>query len=119
MSPIVTICSVCGGLIPAGEAVRGRHRECNLATERTRNHQRQRTEVHQKVINTARWRQVRDRARARDNNECQHAGHDYCAGRLEVHHITKVTADSALAFDLDNLITLCQHHHSLLERGIA
>jgi 5-methylcytosine-specific restriction endonuclease McrA len=115
----MVICTKCNGLVPAGEAVRGRCRECHLSGERTRSNRRQRTEVHQKVINTARWRKVRDRARARDDNECQHAGRDYCAGRLEVHHIVKVNADSDLAFDLDNLITLCQHHHSLLERGIV
>ena len=39
----------------------------------------------------------------------------YCAGRLEVHHITKVEADSDLAFDLDNLVTLCQRHHKAME----
>jgi hypothetical protein len=38
-----------------------------------------------------------------------------CAGRLEVHHLVKVEADSDLAFDLDNVITLCQRHHKGME----
>jgi 5-methylcytosine-specific restriction endonuclease McrA len=119
MTPVVTICTACGQFIPAGEAVRGRHRECHLQAERVRNNQRQRTEVHQRVINTSRWRHVRDRVRARDGNECQHAGHGYCAGRLEVHHVRKVTADLEGAFDPDNCVLLCQAHHKQLERSAA
>jgi 5-methylcytosine-specific restriction endonuclease McrA len=113
VSPVAIICSKCGGLVDQAEAVRGAHRECHLAAERTRNSRRKRTEVHQRVMNTSRWRRVRDQARARDGG-CVHAdGH--CAGRLEVHHLVKVEADSDLAFDLDNLVTLCQRHHKGME----
>ncbi len=118
MSPIVTICSACGQFIAAGESVRGKHRECHLAAERTRNNHRQRTEVHQRVINTSKWRKVRDHVRARDGHECQHADGS-CYGRLEVHHLRKVTADLEGAFDPDNCVLLCQGHHKQLERSAA
>lgn len=113
MSPVAVICTKCGGLVPQAEAIRGAHPECHRQAERTRNSRRQRTEVHQKVMNTSRWRRVRDQARQRDGG-CVHAD-GYCAGRLEVHHITPVEADSDLAFDLDNVITLCQRHHKAME----
>lgn len=47
---------------------------------------------------------------ARDNHECQECD-GYCRGPLQAHH--RIPLSRGGANSLDNLITLCQYHHSL------
>jgi 5-methylcytosine-specific restriction protein A len=65
------------------------------------------------VIRSARWKVVRLAAKRRDGFKCV----DYGAhGRLEVHHVKRVKDAPELAFDLDNLKTLCVVCHSRITR---
>lgn len=72
----------------------------------------------QKFYNTYAWRKLRKLALARDNFECV-----WCRAEgkvsnrfnadLEVDHIEEVEDRPDLALDLDNLRTLCMHHHNV------
>ena len=66
--------------------------------------------------NQAVWRRARRRALERDNYQCQYPG---CARRyrLEVHHRRPLDAGGD-AYALDNLLTLCRHHHILVEQQL-
>jgi len=64
----------------------------------------------------AKMKEVKNIVRARDNWTCQHCGDRNHKGRgsriiLDVHHIVSLAEDSSLAYDLDNLITLCRSCH--------
>lgn len=64
-------------------------------------------------LSSAEWRDLRDRARARDGNRCTVArllGGD-CRGVLHVHHIIPRSERPDLARSLDNLGTACASHH--------
>jgi 5-methylcytosine-specific restriction endonuclease McrA len=113
VSPVAIICSGCGGLVDQREAVRGRHAECARAGDRAR--QRTRDPEYTSLMNSAAWRRVRDRVRARDV-DCVFRGDGYCSGRREVHHRTKAVLDPESALDEDNLILVCRGHHSRLEK---
>ena len=58
---------------------------------------------------TAQWRMLREAARERDDNRCTVARllGGYCHGTLHVHHIDR----AGDLLDLDNLGTVCAHHH--------
>jgi 5-methylcytosine-specific restriction endonuclease McrA len=113
MSPVALICSACGQLVAQQEAVRGRHPECQRAGERAR--QRVRDPGYTRLMNSAAWRRVRDRVRARDG-DCVFRQDGYCSGRREVHHLTKATLDAESALDETNLVLVCRAHHSRLEQ---
>lgn len=77
---------------------------------------------HERIKNDPRWKRVRLEALDRDDHACV-----ICGGTegLEVDHITPL-ADAldpehfeALAFDLDNLQTLCKTHHIEKEKNTA
>lgn len=46
----------------------------------------------------------------RDNRKCK-INNNECNGKLEVHHIFNWRDYPELRYDLNNLITLCHHHH--------
>jgi hypothetical protein len=102
-------------MIPRSTAVKDRCPPCARESERVRNRARVRSSTYTQVLNTSAWRRVRARAVRRDEG-CVHAGAD-CSGRIEVHHLVPVTAGGE-PFELDNLITLCQHHHAQHEAAI-
>lgn len=62
------------------------------------------------------WRRQREKARERDNNECQNCGREE---GLHVHHIVPFVSfdDYREANKLQNLITLCASCHHRLEWG--
>lgn len=62
------------------------------------------------------WRRQREKARERDDNECQECGSD---DQLQVHHIVPYESfnDYEKANRLQNLITLCVSCHHKLEWG--
>lgn len=62
------------------------------------------------------WARQREKARERDNHECQHCGSE---DQLQVHHITPFESfdDYQEANELSNLITLCVSCHHRVEWG--
>lgn len=62
-----------------------------------------------KIVRDRRWPALRLATKRRDNFQCVKCGG---AGRLEVDHIKPVRDAPELAFDLDNLQTLCVRCHS-------
>lgn len=62
------------------------------------------------------WQQLRAQAILRDDRRCSIArliGGE-CHPTLHVHHVEAV-ADGGAPLDLDNVITVCQTHHPMLE----
>ena len=66
------------------------------------------------VMDSYRWRKVRAAARRRDGG-CLLRDDGRCQGRIEVHHIQRVTQGGE-PYALSNLATLCRRHHSERER---
>ncbi len=73
-----------------------------------------------KLRTCRRWDKVRREAYERDHYLCR-----VCLAQgvlndqgLEAHHITPLREDTELAYDLDNIITLCTAHHKLAEAGV-
>ena len=79
------------------------------------------TDMAYKIRNSRKWHKTRDEALARDNHLCVACRLSdnpfYNAYRLEVHHIIRVKDAPNLAYDLNNCITLCQHHHRQAHNG--
>ena len=71
---------------------------------------------HQAIKNDPRFRRARKAALLRDGYECQSCG---TRENLTVHHKVKARTAPDLAFDVDNLITLCRSCHGRLERFAA
>lgn len=73
----------------------------------------------EKLRNTYRWRDKREKIRERDHYLCRwcltHGRLTY--NSLEVHHIVPIEVNPDLALDDDNLITLCSICHEKAERG--
>lgn len=69
------------------------------------------------LYDTLRWRELRARALARDGNRCVVARllGGTCSGVLHVHHIEPVEENPSLAWELDNLATVCAGHHRTWE----
>ncbi len=61
------------------------------------------------VLKTRRWQALRLKAKRRDGFQCVACG---ARGRLEVDHIKSVRTHPELAFDLNNLQTLCSSCHT-------
>ncbi|MCD7860109.1 MAG: HNH endonuclease [Firmicutes bacterium] len=66
-----------------------------------------------------RWDQTRQAAYARDHFLCRvcFAQGILQSEGLEAHHITPLREDAELAYDLDNIITLCTAHHKAADAG--
>lgn len=68
------------------------------------------------VYNTPAWRAARASALARDGHRCS-AGRllgGACSELLHVHHLIPVRAGGA-PYNPDNLLTLCDRHHPVVE----
>ena len=116
--PLVRICSGCARRFPPAELTRGRCINCSRAYERDRSRVRSEHDPYRGVIGTSRWQRARAAAKRRDGNACVFSDHGGCSGRVELHHVQKIRNGGA-AFDLDNLVTVCRGHHSLVEtRGV-
>lgn len=71
-----------------------------------------------KYRNTVRWNYARKQALERDLYCCRMCldKDNYIEReRLEVHHIIPLYKNHTMAYDIDNLITLCNRHHRLVE----
>lgn len=121
--PQATICSHCRKLIPDGQLEA--HRRAHTAA-RTR--QRKATEPWRRIYSTQAWQRAREKTKKRDGHQCRAISNGCrCTGTtvLQVDHTTPLRdlynqASSWPAFVLaatqpDTLITVCPHHHSLLE----
>lgn len=60
----------------------------------------------------ANWRIVHKETLIRDEYKCRINNHE-CEGKLEVHHILNWINHPELRYVLNNLITLCHHHHPI------
>jgi len=85
--------------------------------QRERGQQRRATSPQASIESTTTWQRIRTLARRRDNG-CTQAHHGDCRGRLEVHHLQAISRGGD-PYDLNNITTLCQHHHRTLERTKA
>lgn len=70
------------------------------------------------------WKRMREQVKQRDRYLCQACYNNfsgtlskYNTEDLSVHHIRPLRTDFELRLDPENLITLCQYHHELAERG--
>lgn len=75
---------------------------------------------HTKLRTCRKWDKVRKRVNERDHYMCR-----VCFARgaintvgLETHHIIPLVDDADLAYEDDNLITLCVEHHKAADRGL-
>lgn len=71
------------------------------------------------------WQNKREEIRKRDKYMCQvcirllypYGARQYNTERIEVHHIVSLADDYDKRIDDSNLITICEHHHEMAERG--
>lgn len=77
-----------------------------------------------KIRSSYRWQRVREQVKERDKYICQCCLRNYPGtlrrveyDNISVHHIISLEKDIEKAFDLDNLITLCDRHHEAAEAG--
>ena len=68
---------------------------------------------------TKAWQDKRDEIKERDKYLCQVCAREgrYTYDGLEVHHAVPLEDDFDKRLDNDNLITLCERHHEMAERG--
>lgn len=68
-------------------------------------------------MSARRWRRLRERVIIRDLGCCRMCLlNNFTETRtLEVHHIRKRVDREDLTYDMDNLVTLCNKHHKMLE----
>lgn len=81
------------------------------------------TETYNKIIKSKQWTETSRFVKSLDCFQCL-----VCCDLniplseyntlLEVHHIIKINDDETLAFELNNLITLCKLHHRQADDGV-
>lgn len=76
------------------------------------------------IRKTSKWHKKSLEIRERDNYLCRVCMLDkydtvmkYNPNDLSVHHIIPLNVDDSKAFNNENLITLCRHHHEMAECG--
>lgn len=69
-----------------------------------------------RFYNSPEWRDLSERARARDGHRCTVARllGGPCSEILHAHHVVAL-ADGGAPLDLDNVLTVCASHHPTLE----
>lgn len=69
------------------------------------------------VYDNPEWDDLRSRVLERDGNRCLLSWllGGACSDCLHVHHIEPVEERPDLAFEEENLVTTCEHHHPMLE----
>lgn len=73
-----------------------------------------------KARNKYQWQKVRKRVNERDHFMCRVCFERGAINtdRLETHHIVPLAEDDSLAYEEDNLITLCAGHHKAADSGL-
>lgn len=77
---------------------------------------------HNPFYDTPRWRRTRERALRRDNYQCQNCRrYGRIVSATEVHHKQHLEDAPEKAYDLANLISLCQACHNKMhpEKGTS
>lgn len=74
---------------------------------------------HTKLRTCRQWDKTRKAVNKRDRLVCRMclAKHRITADGLETHHIIPIAENPSRAYDPDNLITLCVHHHKAADAG--
>ena len=67
--------------------------------------------LHHKRLNPRLWQHARRAAMERDKHRCVKCGK---AGAMEVHHVTPLHESAELAYELDNLESICRDCHITL-----
>ena len=72
------------------------------------------------VRNKYQWQKIRKAVNERDHFMCRVCFERGIINidRLETHHIVPLVEDGSLAYDEDNLITLCARHHKEADSGL-
>lgn len=72
--------------------------------------------ISQGVYRTKQWKRVRQQVLDRDGRVCRICGTPH---HLTVHHIVPIVKDQGLAYDPENLATVCRKCHGRLDGGKA
>lgn len=106
-------CSYCGR-VHAGSCTKRQETEARRARCRKESQAAE-------LRNATAWKKVRRWANERDRGLCRLCFEDGKVEtlHLETHHIVPLEEAPGLAFELDNLITLCRRHHEQAERGVV
>ncbi len=101
-------CARCGRIHEWGK--------CPVKKEAKHYNSENRTEA-RKFRSTAQWQRKAAEIRRRDAGLCKLCLYEGRINnrRLSVHHITPISENADLKLDNDNLITLCNEHHELVE----
>ena len=98
-------CPYCG-------RIHDKRNECGRAPVR-----RKRFSDASNLRNKGTWKKVKKLANDRDGNMCV-----LCFGEgdintedLETHHIVPININPELAYELENLVTVCRRHHEIVE----
>lgn len=77
------------------------------------------TTVAVRLRNRNMWKITRKRVYERDHYMCKVCAMQKCitTDNLEAHHIVPLVEDDMLAYDEDNIITLCSKHHKEADAG--
>lgn len=68
------------------------------------------------------WKILSKEILERDNNECQECKKKgkltikQQNKKLDIHHIKELETNPELAYEKNNLITVCVHHHNILDK---
>ena len=67
--------------------------------------------------NKGAWKKVKKLANDRDGNMCVLCFLEgaFNVEELETHHIVPINDDPELAYELENLVTVCRRHHEIVE----
>lgn len=108
---IKTRCRNCATKIDYGNTY------CSKCKSIMRNSKTVKTKKADKFTNTSRWRSLKSDIKLRDKGICRLC---FIKGRIEykalqVHHIHKRSEVPALAYEPDNLVTLCRTCHNEIE----
>ena len=115
-SPVFLFCSeVVYVLIACGRC--GKIHERGQCQEKALTTYRKKTTKQVQIRHSTRWARVREQALERDCYLCRLCLEQGFLNHnsLEVHHIVKIEENETLAYELDNIITLCQQHHMEVE----
>ena len=111
--PMLKSCQYCG-------RVHDSKFDCGKRPKKTRDKSTDAYRVHR----SNRWKNLSARIRDRDGYLCcvcrtgkYGTLKDLNSSNLSVHHIVPIEEDESRAFDEENLITLCDGHHRMAERG--
>ena len=95
----------------------GRIHERGACAEKPLSTYRKKTTKQVLIRHSTRWQRVREQALERDCYICRMCLEQGFINHnsLEVHHICKIEENESLAYELDNLLTLCSEHHKEVE----